>query len=212
MARLTPEQIERLKEQGALKRAERAAKKAAKESAEAQRRAEAEQVSADPAFEAKLVETGLYLEHVYYKRDVLKPDKVEAVKALFLPQASEAEKTQAYQSYFYAYEILIFYAWAVSPELCDAAFAFWDTVLRNEKSTFSGNSIIRIMGCRPNENLLKIFKNHQQKFSSEPFMKIVMPSTIGRALRDGYFDSDAKVYHPWTDKEIAIWREILSLF
>ena len=210
MARLTDQEIERLKALGAKKRAERAAKRAARE--EEQRQTQATKPQFDPVFEAELVETGLYLERVYYKRESLTKQKVEKVKALFLPNASEAEKIKAYQTHFQAYEILIFFAWATSPELCDAAFDFWNTVLKDEKSSFSGNSIIRILGCRPNENLLKIFKNHQQKFTTEPFLKIIMPSTIEKALRDGYFDSNACVYLPFTAEEIDIWKEIAKLF
>ncbi len=213
MARLTEQEIQRLKAQGAQKRAERAAKRAAREEQEArQRQMQATKPQFDPVFEEKVVEAGLYLERVYYKRESLTKQKVEEVKALFLPDASEAEKIKAYQAHFQAYEILIFFAWAASSELCDAAFEFWNVALKDEKSSFSGNSIIRILGCRPNENLLKIFKNHQQKFTAEPFMKLVMHSSITRALKDGYFDSNACRHYPFTAEEITIWREIAKLF
>ncbi len=210
MARLTDQEIERLKALGAKKRAERAAKRAARE--EEQRQMQATKPQFDPVFEEKVVEAGLYLERVYYKREFLRDEKVEKVKALFLPNASEAEKIKAYQAHFQAYEILIFFAWAASSELCDAAFEFWNVALKDEKSSFSGNSIIRILGCRPNENLLKIFKNHQQKFTAEPFMKLVMHSSITRALKDGYFDSNTCRHYPFTAEEIDIWKEIAKLF
>ena len=210
MARLTNEEIERLKALGAKKCAERAAKRAARE--EEQRQMQATEPQFDPVFEEKVVEAGLYLERVYYKRESLRDEKVEEVKALFLPNASEAEKIKAYQTHFQAYEILIFFAWAASSELCNVAFDFWNVALKDEKSSFSGNSIIRILGCRPNENLLKIFKNHQQKFTAEPFMKLVMHSSITRALKDGYFDSNACKYSPFTAEEIDIWKEIAKLF
>ncbi|MBR1914923.1 MAG: hypothetical protein IJ830_00580 [Alphaproteobacteria bacterium] len=210
MARLTDQEIERLKAQGAQKRAERALKRAARE--EEQRQTQATKPQFDPVFEAKVIEAGLYLERVYYKRESLTEEKVKEVKELFLPDASEAEKIKAYQAHFHAYEILIFFAWAASSELCDAAFEFWNAALKDEKSSFSGNSIIRILGCRPNENLLKIFKNHQQKFTAEPFMKLVMHSSITRALKDGYFDSNTFRNLPFTAEEITIWREIAKLF
>ena len=213
MARLTEQEIERLKAQGAQKRAERAAKRAAREEQEArQLQTQATKPQFDPVFEEKLVEAGLYLERVYYKRESLRDEKVEKVKALFLPDASEAEKIKAYQAHFQAYEILIFFAWAASSELCNVAFDFWNVALKDEKSSFSGNSIVRILSCRPNENLLKIFKNHQQKFTSESFIRILMPPIIERALKDGYFDSNACRHYPFTAEEIDIWKEIAKLF
>ena len=204
---MTPEEIMRQKALGASKRAERAAKKAV-----AQQKVE-EKSHFDYGFQNQVKEAGFFLEKVYYHRAELTSEREKEIENLFLPEADKSLKAATYQLYMGEYEILIFYSWEVSKSLQKAAFSFWDEVLEDDKSSFSGNSIIRILGGRPNENLLKILQNHQAKFFAEPHFKRILLTIVERSLQEkGPFDFHTRTFGTWTEKEKEIWQEILTLF
>ena len=150
------------------------------------------------------------LERVHYRGIELKQEDIETVKTCFLPDASDKQKAEAYQKMMEPYEILISYAWK-TPELHEYAFKFWDAVLKDERTLFSGNSIIRILGDRPSENLVKIFKNHKSKFTKEPVIKNLLYETIDRNLKTGPFDFRTKLCGEWSERERGLWVEIMSL-
>ena len=204
---MTPEEIKRQVELGSAKRAERAAKKAV-----AQQKVE-EKSHFDYGFQNQVKQAGLFLEKVYYHRADLTPEKEKEIEDLFLPKADKSLKAATYQLYMGEYEILIFYSWEVSKSLQKAAFSFWDEVLEDDKSSFSGNSIIRILGGRPNEYLLKILQNHKAKFFAEPHFRRILLTIVERSLQEkGPFDFHTRTFGTWTEKEKEIWQQILMLF
>jgi len=205
---MTPEEIMRQKALGASKRTERAAKKALAQQAEVE-----EKSHFDHGFQNQVKEAGLFLEKVYYGHESLSEEKEKEIRNLFLPKAKKSLKAATYQLYLGEYEILIFYSWEVSKSLQKEAFTFWNEVLEDDKSSFSGNSIIRILGGRPNENLLKILQNHQAKFFAEPHFKRILLTIVERSLQEkGPFDFHTRTFGTWTDKEKEIWQQILTLF
>lgn len=158
----------------------------------------------------KVKDAWMTLERVHYRGIKLSPEDIEAIKICFLPDASDKQKIEAYQAMMEPYEILISYSWK-TPELHEDAFHFWNIVLKDDNTAFSGNSIIRVLSDRPNENLLKIFKNHQTKFTKDPIIKNLLYETIDRTLEAGYFDFQTRTCSTWSERERKIWVEILSL-
>ncbi|MBP5615148.1 MAG: hypothetical protein J6X42_01160 [Alphaproteobacteria bacterium] len=152
----------------------------------------------------------MLLERHSYRDIPITPDEIETVKALFLPSASDKEKAEAYQTMMEPYEILISYAWKM-PELHDDAFRFWDAILKDEKSLFSGNSIIRILGDRPNEDLVTIFKHHRKKFTADPVIRNLLYVSVDQRLAEGPFDFKTRTCGAWSDRERKLWIDILNL-
>ena len=165
-------------------------------------------------FKKRLKATWEQLEHVYFKRAQMTPELSEEVKALFLPDADDEFRFKVYQKFFHDYEALIFYAWVISDELCDAAFTFWDNVLGHPDVIFSGNSVVRVLSGRPNQNLLNVFKNHREKFFGESnIFKKVLCDIIERYNREpGLWNFETKSYDEWTEDERKILQQIHDLF
>lgn len=200
---------------GAEKRAARQAKReAAMREMEANRKQTEEIDNLPVDFEKRLKSTWDYMEHVYYKHVQMTPEVAEEAKALFFPDADDEFRFKVYQKFFHDYETLIFYAWVTSDELCDAAFKFWDNVLKNPNAVFSGNSVIRVLAGRPNQNLLKIFKNHREKFFGEGnIFRIILCDIIERYLREpGLWNFETKSYDEWNEEERRILEQIHDLF
>lgn len=210
MARLTQEEIERLKAAGAAKREERRAKREAR----AQQFPQQEEKLPLPAdFEDKLHDAWFSLERWAYKRGEVSEEEIEEIQKLFLPEATEELRFKAYKRFFHDYEALIFYSWRMSEKLCDAAFVFWDEVLSHPEAKFSGNSIVRILGGRPNKNLLKIMQNHRGKFFEESAFARVLKDIVLKHLRQpGIWNFETFAYDTWTPEEKQILQDIKSLF
>ena len=208
---MTKEEIERAIAAGAEKHAARQAKR---EAAEAKRKQTEEPLGLPADFAKRLKATWEQLEHVYFKRAQMTPELSEEVKALFLPDADDEFRFKVYQKFFHDYETLIFYAWVISGELCDAAFKFWDNVLRHPNVLFSGNSVIRVLAVKPNQNLLNVFKNHREKFFGESnVFKKVLCDIIERYNREpGLWNFETKSYDEWTEDERKILQQIHDIF
>ena len=209
------EEIERAIAAGAGKRAARQAKReAAMREMEANRKQTEEPLDLPADFAKRLRATWDNLEHVYYKRAQMTPELIEEVKTLFLPDADDEFRFKVYQKFFHDYETLIFYAWGTSSELCDAAFKFWDNVLGHPNVLFSGNSVIRVLAVKPNQNLLNIFKNHREKFFGEGnVFRVILLDIIERYNREpGLWNFETKSYDEWSDEERKILQQIHDLF
>ena len=208
---MTREEIERAILAGAEKRAARQAKREALRKMNAEQAEEPLNLPAD--FEEQLKSAWDQLERLHNRRGAPSPELTEQVKALFLPEAEDAFRFRVYRKYFHDYETLIFYAWIASGELCDAAFKFWDNVLQNPDALFSGNSIIRILGGRPNENLLKMIQNHREQIVGEGSgYRRVFSDLINRYLSEpGLWNFATRSFDEWTQRELEILQEIKKL-
>lgn len=205
MVRISEEEIARRKLAGQAKREQRAKKRKAHEAKQ--------EDELPPGLQDSLKDMALYLERVYYKRAVLTEEKTEELRALLLPNATDLQRFNAYEKCIHEYEAIIFYAWRISEELCDLVFAFWDNVLSNPKATFTGNSILRIMGGRPNKNLLKIIETHKDKFSKEFYFSKILKDQVQRCLQiSGPYDFSSNCYGTWTEEEREIWKKIERVF
>lgn len=202
MARLTAEQIEYLKAQGAQKRAARHAKKVAQLP---------RVIPPDPipeGWKSKVQEASEYFERLYYNKQTPSKERLEQAKELFMPSQTREVRYKAYRRCFHEYENLIFYAWGI-PELHEEAYAFWNEVLVPSDAPFSGNSIVRILGYRPKENLLKILSRHKDKFFQEKSFGGLIKMVILRNLnQSGPLDYDTCQYGQWTDEEKDILERI----
>lgn len=209
---MTEKEIQLAIEAGAAKRAERQARREALRR-EAEKQAEKE-LDLPSDFANRLKATWNCLEHVYYKREQMTPELMAEVKALFLPDADDEFRYRVYEKFFHDYETLLFYAWVTSPELCDVAFKFWDNVLQHPNASFSGNSVVRILGSRPNENLLKVMQHHHEKFlGGSSVFKVVLGDIIDKYVREpGLWNFETKSFDPWTERERQILIEIQKLF
>jgi len=196
---MTAEEILRAKAAGAAKREER------------KKRSEGI-IELPKDFEEKLQSAWWRLERLHSKNARISPELAEEVRALFLPEASKETHFKVYQRYFHDYETLIYYAWSFK-ELGNEAFRFWDDALSHPGATFTGNSILRILGGRPDENLLKIMQRHGKLFSEESdAFKIVLRDLVDRSLAEpGHFDFRTKTFSPWTERELEILQEIKKL-
>ena len=209
---MTKEEITRAIEAGAAKRAERQAKR--HQLLMQKRQASEEEPFEFPVgFEKRLKSAWTNLERIFYKRSVLSEELTEEVKNLFFPEADDEFRFHVYRKFFHDYEALIFYAWVTSRELCDAAYRFWDCVLKNPEAIVSGNSIVRIFGARPNKNLLKIMKTHREKFLSDSVFKKILAEIVSRYLVEpGLWNFETGSFDPWSKEERQIWVEIQKLF
>ena len=207
---MTPEQIERLKAQGAAKRE---ARKAKREAMLQQFPQQNEKLPLPADFEDQLHDAWSSLERQAYGRCVVSEEKMAEIPKLFLPDATEELRFKAYKRFFHDYEALIFYSWRTSEKLCDAAFAFWDEILSHPDARFSGNSIVRILGGRPNKNLLKIMQKHKGKFFEESaFAGVLKDIVLKHDRQPGLWNFDTFTYDPWTPEEKQILQDIKSLF
>ena len=212
---MTRKEIERAIAAGAEKRAARQAKRAAAmREMEANRKQTEEPLGLPADFAQRLKSAWEHMEHVYYKRAPMTSELTEEVKALFLPDADDDFRFKVYQKFFHDYETLIFYAWVISGELCDAAFKFWDNVLGHPNVLFSANSVIRVLAVKPNQNLLNVFKNHREKFFGEGnVFRVILLDLIERYNREpGLWNFETKSYDEWSDEERKILQQIHDLF
>ncbi len=197
---LSREEIERRIEAGAAIRAERRLKKAQKLPQGMQEE-----------LKINLARTSSDMEFVSRGVLPLTPEITDKVKALFLPESDDSVKVKAFRRFFYEYENLISLVWGVSDELCEAAFVFWNSVLKAPETMVSGNSILRLFGCRPNKHFLEIIKNHKEKCLQGPFKRIIADFATRRLDAPGYFNNKTLVYEDWTEDEKRIWAEIVQL-
>ncbi len=206
MARLTPEQIEHLKAQGAQKRATRHAKKLAQLP---------QVVPSDPipeGWKKRVLEAGEYFERLFYQEQKPSKERIEQAKLLFMPELTREVRYQAYRRCFHEYETLIFYAWGI-PELHEEAYTFWNEVLVPSDAPFSGNSIIRILGYRPKENLFRILSHHKDKFFKEKSFGAIIEMVVLQNLNQpGPLDYHTNQYGRWTEEEKDILERIRQLF
>lgn len=210
MARISQEEIERLKAAGAAKREARRAKR---EAILQQLPQQNEKLPLPADFEDQLHDAWYSLERWAYGRGEVSEEKMDEISKLFLPEATEELRFKAYKRFFYDYESLIFYSWTMSDKLCDAAFVFWDEILSHPDAKFSGNSIIRILGGRPNKNLLKIIQKHKSKFLEENiFARVLKDIVLKHEKQPGLWNFETMAYDPWTLEEKQIFEEIKSLF
>ena len=144
-----------------------------------------------------------HLSHVFAGRADLTDDVISEVTDLFELDSKE-ERLKAYKDFQECYETLIFHAWD-KPVIGDKAFAFFDEILSAPETTFSCASVLRLMDC-PDENLLKLVKNHRQKFLSFNMVAFLRAS-ITRIRITGPWPS----WRPWKDKEKAILAQIERL-
>jgi len=184
MARLRPEEIERLKAAGEAKRQARAEKKELK------------------ALSLKLETTVVRLSRVHLGYEEMTGELEKDIKALFLPDKSLDFKSQAYRMYLPGYEDLIFYSWKFE-SLCDSAFKFWDDVLKKPNTSFTGNSILKILGCEANHNLEVLMERHKDKFFKEDVFSGIIKLTVERHLRPDY---------PMRPEQKAALQNIRKLF
>ena len=218
MARLspmTPEEIARAIEAGAEKRAARKAKRQEKmrELEKAKLRHMEETLGLPDDFEEKLRLTWSQLERVYYKYNRMSPDLAATAKAFFFSLSSDFYRFKVYHKFFHDYESLIAYAWMVSDELCDAAFKFWDSILQYPEAEVSANVIIRILGSKPNQNLLTIIQRHHEVLIDNVGFKPVLKNLIDRYLSEpGLWDFKTQSFDPWTPEEKKILQEIQKFF
>lgn len=210
MARLTQEEIERLKAAGAAKRE---ARKAKREAMLQQFPQQEEKLPLPSDFEDQLHDAWYSLERMACGRGEVSEEKMAEIPKLFLPEATEELRFKAYKRFFHDYEALIFYSWRMSEKLCDAAYAFWDEILSHPDAKFSGNSIVRIIGGRPNKNLLKIMQKHRGKFFEESaFARVLKEIVLKHDRQPGLWNFEKMAYDPWTPEEKQILEEIKSLF
>ncbi|MBO4285127.1 MAG: hypothetical protein J5895_02725 [Alphaproteobacteria bacterium] len=184
--RLTDEQIARLKELGAAKRAARQAKKA---EAAAVKKEEPMKITLPKDLEDRLYKMGLLLEKNFtsgYKN--LTEEQIAELNEL-LTLKSREERLYAYKHQQFGYENIIFYGWKLGG---DMAFKFFDEVL-SSGADFSTNSLLRLVGCFPDENLLTLVQKHQQKILNQPpfmleiyrqAMKAHLQRPLGRPLHE----------------------------
>ncbi|MBQ7659554.1 MAG: hypothetical protein IJS26_02265 [Alphaproteobacteria bacterium] len=202
--RLTDEQIERLKAQGAAKRAERQAKKAKAEKAKAEAdKKEEPNVALPKDLEERLYKMGLLLERSFgsvYK--ALTEEQVAELNEL-LTLGGKEERLEAYKHHQFGYENIIFYVWKLSG---DAAFKFFDEVLSAPETDFSTNSLLRMVGCFADENLLTLVQRHQKKIlNQQPFMLEIYRQAIAARLRKPFG-------RPLHEDEKEILQKLLKIF
>lgn len=206
MARLTEEQIEALKAQGAAKREARRAKRVAN----LPKVVEPDLVP--QGLKAKVKDAGMYLERLYMHEQKPSTEKCEEIRKLFLPDLTQEIRYKAYRRCLHEYEMLIFYAWGFD-ELHEAAYTFFNEVLVPSDSTFSGNSIVRILGYRPKEHLFDILSHHKDKFFCEKCFGSIIETVILRYLdQPGPWNYRTNEYGVWTKEEKAILERIKCLF
>jgi len=202
--RLTDEQIERLKAQGAAKRAARQAKKAKAEKAKAEAdKKEEPKVALPKDLEERLYKMGLLLEKNFtsgYKD--LTVDQIAELNEL-LTLKSHKERLYAYKHQQFGYENIIFYGWKLSG---DAAFKFFDEVLSAPETDFSTNSLLRMVGCFADENLLTLVQKHRQKIlNQQPFMLEIYRQAMKAHLKRPFG-------RPLHEDEKEILKKILEIF
>lgn len=196
--KLTDEQIERLKAQGAAKRAERQAKKAKAET----EKQEEPKIVLPKDLEERLYKMGLLLERSFGSLNkALTEEQVAELNELFTLGGKE-ERLEAYKHHQFGYENIIFYGWKLSG---DAAFKFFDEVLSAPETDFSTNSLLRMVGCFADENLLKLIEKHQQKVLDQPPF---MLDIYRRALKA----PQPPFGRPLHEDEREILKKILEIF
>ena len=163
MARLTTEQIEHLKAQGAFKRAER------------------QQKAIISSLIKPLEDMDSYLWNVLRGRQELSSSKVEELKRCFLQGQSQEILEQAYLSNLVTYDDIIYCCWKIGGELKKAAFDFWDKVLAGDKVHPTGNSAIRLLDT-PDEMFLAILKKYPHKVFEDPAFGVVAQNMVIKQL------------------------------
>jgi len=187
MARISSQEIERLKAAGEAKRQARLEKK------------ELEALS-------ERLKSVARMSRVYLGYDQLTDELLDEIKALFLPGKSVAFKAKAYRMYLAEYEDLLFYSWKYE-NLCDAAFRFWDDVLKEPNTSFTGNSILKILGCEANHNLEILMTHHKAKFLEMDVFARVLKISVERQLANHYHSTEVMK----TEKKEAL-ENIYKLF
>ena len=198
--RLTNEQIERLKAQGAEKRAARQAKKAELQKEEPKKEPK---IVLPKDLEERLYKMGLLLERNFGRAYKALTEEQAAELNELLTLKSPEQRLYAYKHHQFGYENIIFYGWKLSG---DAAFKFFDEVLSAPETDFSTNSLLRMVGCFADENLLTLVQNHQQKIlNQQPFMLEIYRQAMKAHLERPFG-------RPLHEDEKEILKKILEIF
>lgn len=200
--KLTPVEIERLKAAGTEKREER---RKAREEREKEALLKKAYVLPE-GLEQRLKDLESSFERSFHLSRFTQDQWKEAEDLLFL-NADRELRVRAYLAHTYLYERIVFCMWQDRNE-ASKAFAFFDDVLSDERTVFTGNSVLNMLSGRVDENLLKLFQNHRQKFQSS-YLASVLKTIVSRNLnRYGPYNCKMEAYRKWTDDEIRIFKEV----
>ena len=208
MARLTAEEIERLKLEGQAKRNERQAKR----EANLAKYKEEEIIFELEAlgFKSRMQETLYRLERCYLGSEQMDEKLLREIEFLFLENKTVETKALLFERHFFAYEDLIYYTWVLSKELCNQAYRFWNDVLSEPQTSASGSTICRLLSSKPNENLFNMIKDHQDKFFDADYFKRFLQEMVKRNLERGTSNTIPEI--TWTKEDKILWQRIYNLF